>query len=178
MSVTQLFSEDLLKGEEILWTGQPETKVLFTKADFFIIPFGLLWTGLLITFIKNDISKERDMISLFFTAPFLLIGLYLIFGRFIYKIIKKKRTYYAVTNKRVLILTKMFGRNVQVVFIDTIPSINVSTRAGGIGSVRFGTPNPWSPGYGNTGMDFFTSFYGGDVPAFYDIKDAQKFTNW
>jgi len=48
MSIT---SEDLvaaiqpkvLSGESILWTGQPDTRVVFHKEDLFLIPFSLLW---------------------------------------------------------------------------------------------------------------------------------------
>jgi len=31
--------------------------------------------------------------------------------------------------------------------------------------------------YGNSGMDFFGTAYGQDVPVFYDIKDANKVYN-
>lgn len=37
--MNELFQEDLLKDEKILWTGQPETTVLFTGADVFLVPF-------------------------------------------------------------------------------------------------------------------------------------------
>ena len=28
--------------------------------------------------------------------------------------------------------------------------------------------------YGNTGMNFFGSFYGKDIPTFYDVSEANK----
>jgi len=43
--MNELFQEDLLKDEKILWTGQPETTVLFSGADVFLVPFSLLWGG-------------------------------------------------------------------------------------------------------------------------------------
>lgn len=181
--MNQLFQEELLKDETVLCTGQPETKVLFTKADIFLIPFSLLWAGFaifgevtaIIMLVPSEVFRGNSPIFFpIFGAFFVIVGLYFVFGRFIYKFYIKKNTYYAVTNKRVLILTILRSRNIKAVYIEAIPSINKSVRLDGIGSITFGTPNPWSPGYGNTGMDFFTSFYGGDVPTFYDIKDAQK----
>jgi len=42
----EVFKEELLKDEKILWSGQPETSVLFTSADIFLVPFSLLWVVL------------------------------------------------------------------------------------------------------------------------------------
>ena len=181
--MNQLFQEELLKDETVLWTGQPEPKVLFTKADIFLIPFSLLWAGFAIFWevtatvmlVTSEVSRGKSPIFFpIFGGFFVLMGLYFVFGRFIYKFYRKKNTYYAVTNKRVLTLTTLHSRNIKAVYIDAITGINKSVRPDGIGSITFGTPTPRSQGYGNTGMDFFTSFYGGDVPIFYDIKDAKK----
>lgn len=106
--------------------------------------------------------------------PFVLVGLYLIFGRFRYKKWRKKNTYYAVTNRRVLILTKLLSRNLQAAFVDLVPSISKSVRSDGTGTVRFGNPSFWASMYANTGLDFFGWFYGSDPPTFHDIRDADR----
>ena len=36
---------ELLSGESILWTGQPNPRIVFHKEDLFLIPFSLLWGG-------------------------------------------------------------------------------------------------------------------------------------
>ena len=36
------FKQDLLKGEKILWAGQPDPDILFSNADIFLVPFSLL----------------------------------------------------------------------------------------------------------------------------------------
>jgi hypothetical protein len=175
-----LFKDEILKDEKILWSGQPETSVIFTNADIFLIPFSLLWGGFSIFWevgvlsTKGKSGQGAPFFFPLFGIPFVLIGLYFIFGRFIYKNFKKKRTYYALTNKRVIILTNTFGKNVQAEFIDRIASMNKTVRANGIGTIRFGSSNLMFTMYGNTGMDSFGSFYGQDVPVFYDIKDVNK----
>ncbi len=178
--MNELFREDLIKDEKILWDGQPETSVLFTNMDVFLIPFSLLWGGFAIfwelgvLFMKTESGEGAPIVFALFGIPFVLIGLYFIFGRFIYKNWKKRKTYYAITNKRVLVLTKSRSRDLQAAYINTIPSINKSVRSSSIGTVKFGASSFFSSMYANTGMDFFGSFYGQDVPTFYDIKDANK----
>lgn len=36
---------ELVTGESILWTGQPDTSIVFHKDDLYLIPFSLLWGG-------------------------------------------------------------------------------------------------------------------------------------
>ena len=76
--------------------------------------------------------------------------------------------------RRVLVLTQGFSRDLQAAFIQAVPSIHKSVRADGRGSVRFGNSSPLVSMYANTGMDSIGSFYGKDVPTFFDIRDADK----
>jgi len=167
----EVFQNDLLKNERILWAGQPDPKALFTTGDIFWVPFSILWGGFFIFF--GIAGWRTGWFFIIFSLPFFLIGLYAIFGRFLYKIWKKKRTYYAVTDRRVLILTALFSRSLQAVYIDTIPSIHKSVRFGR-GTITFGNRSFWSSMYANTGMGFFGWGYGKEVPTFYDIKDVDK----
>jgi len=111
---------------------------------------------------------------LFPAVIFIVVAGYITFGRFIFKNYKKKRTYYFVTDKRVVVVTNTLNKTVQAEFIDRIPSINKTVNSKGVGSVSFGNSNPASAMYGNTGMDFFGSYYGQGAPVFYDIKEANK----
>lgn len=176
--MNDLLQDELLKDEELLWTGRPEVNVLFTIQDIYLVPFGLLWCGFIFFGIKDMFSKigtsTGDILGLIFFSIFFIIGLYLLFGRFLYKIYKKKNTYYAVTNKRIIIITKIFSKNIQAVFINGIPTINKSIRKSGIGTIRFGNSSYLNSFYSNTGLDFLGSFYGQECPTFYDIKDAER----
>jgi hypothetical protein len=106
-----------------------------------------------------------------FGLVFVIAGLYFIFGRFLFKILKKKHTYYAVTNKRVLVLTTLVTRSLRAAFIDRIPAINKTARFGR-GTITFGNRRSWTFKYENTGMEFLSWGYGDDVPTFHDIKDV------
>ena len=104
----------------------------------------------------------------------MLIGLYFIFGRFIYKNINKQHTYYAVINQRVLILNNLFKRSLKAQFIRHLPCINKSVRSNGGGTITFGNSSPFTGMYGNSGMEFFGSYYGNNVLIFYDILNNSK----
>ena len=99
----------------------------------------------------------------------------MIFGRFIYKARLKRRTLYALTDKRVLKLVR--GRRGDVLdtaFIDSLPAVNREVRADGSGSVVFGGGSGWAGQWANTGVPLF-AFNNVPVPlAFYDIPDAAR----
>ena len=168
-----MFQGELLINEQILWTGQPVRRILFTRSDGFIIPFSLLWGGFAIFWEISVVYSKASIVLVLLGIPFVLIGLYLLFGRFIYKYIQKKGTYYAVTNQRVLILTHLF-KSIQAEYISQIPIINKTVRRDGIGTLRFGHISYMISIYGNTGIDFFGSDHGRDVPTFYDINNVDE----
>jgi hypothetical protein len=182
--VNEVFQEHLLKGENILWSGQPDPKVIFAPADLFIVPFSVLWGGFMIFVIYSILSsmtngnnsEPPDVFFIIIPIIFMIIGLYFIFGRFFFKKWKKQRTYYAVTNRRVLVLMKAFGQQLHEYNIKLISGINKRVRADGIGTLTFGGNQSifYNGGqyYGNTGMDILP-FYGFQL-AFYDIPNANE----
>jgi hypothetical protein len=184
-SVKQVFQEYLLKDEQILWNGQPEQKVFFTAMDIFLVPFSLLWGGfaiyweLTVTMIGRKGPVFVNIPFLTFGLFFVIIGLYFIFGRFIYKTWAKKKTFYAVTNKRVLSLSYTFGQKFQEAVISRAFNISMGVRKDGIGTLTFGVPQSSFSAlfngqqfYANTGMDIIP--FGTPQLAFFDIQNVNK----
>jgi hypothetical protein len=180
-SASQVFQSDLLKDEKILWTGQPEQK-LFCGADFYLVPMGLFvfCFSLFWEYGASGITRHHADVPFPFSAfplfgiPFVLMGCYMLFGRFFFKSWKQRNTYYAVTNSRALILCTVPSRSLQAVLINANANLNKSVRADGVGTISFGSSSPRAAMYANTGMDFFAAGAGGSAiaPAFYDIKDV------
>lgn len=119
-----------------------------------------------------DVIREYDFSI--FGIPFVIVGLYFIFGRYIFKSINKKHTYYAITNQRILIYSNLRSNNLQAEFIRQLPCINKNVNSNGIGTIKFGNLTFFSTMYGNSGIDFFGGQYTKDIPIFYDIKDVEK----
>ena len=179
---SELFKEDLQEDEKILWAGQPEPSVYLTRADTVLIPISL-WLGLytlrsgmllLGRLFIPGYSVRSILISMVVGGLFVLVGIYLMLGRFLYKIWRKRRTYYAVTNKRVLVLARLNGRRLQEQPITEIPALQKSVRRDGIGTITFGY-SPFAASWcGNTGMNCLAGFDRADLIAFHDIKGANE----
>jgi hypothetical protein len=148
------FQNSLMKDEHILWAGQPDPNVLFSSSDVFLIPFSILWGGFAIfweamvlwALIRSEFSPIVIVFPLF-GIPFVLIGLYFMFGRFFFKKRNKRSTYYAVTNKRILILNDR-KNTLQELNIDSIPGINSTVKSNGTGTITFNSASLPHPPHG------------------------------
>lgn len=95
------FLDHLARDERIVWAGQPEQGIVFQPKDWFLIPFSLIWCSF--TFVWIILAAKSSIFFAFFGIPFVVIGLILLFGRFLIDRRTRSRTYYAITNQRVLI---------------------------------------------------------------------------
>ncbi|HET7466268.1 MAG TPA: PH domain-containing protein, partial [Candidatus Dormibacteraeota bacterium] len=109
---------ELQPDEQLLWTGRPDANRLFTWLDLYLVPFSLFWTGFAIFWESLALygavraGAEAAFFPLF-GLPFIAIGFYLLFGRFLVKRYSRRHTYYAVTDRRVIALSTSFGRHVR-----------------------------------------------------------------
>jgi hypothetical protein len=68
--------------ERLIWVGQPRQGVRLRASDAVVIPFSLLWVGLAITITVGISVGSRSMLPGLFGFPFILVGFYLLAGRF------------------------------------------------------------------------------------------------
>lgn len=179
LNLAQTFQPDLYKGERVAWAGQPDPRFRFSSGDLFLVPFSLLWGGFALVWeagVLGFLGGKGPAPTLFaiWGIPFVLFGQYIIWGRFLYKTYKNRRTFYALTNQRALIVTTTRSRRVQTVFLNQLPTIGKTVRRDGSGMLEFGSsPNWTTAAYANSGMDFFNGRSGPAAPAFYDIADVE-----
>jgi len=136
---------ELTSGETLLWTGRPSPRVIFHREDFLLIPFSLMWGGFAIfwesmaigfgPFGRSPVPGGVGVIFMLWGIPFVLIGQYLIWGRFVYAAWLKKRTYYAVTNRRVIAVQRGWRHRLQSAYLDTLPTL--IKEGGSCGTLRF-----------------------------------------
>lgn len=126
---------ELMAGENPLWCGKPEDGFYLRGQDLAIIPFSLFWTGGSLFFVFVGAAAGAPLIFQLFGLPFVLIGLYLLVGRFFYERWQRRNTYYAVTPKRVLIKTTVFPATTTSISLTSVSEISTQPRSGGRGDV-------------------------------------------
>jgi hypothetical protein len=178
---SRALEEELLSGESVLWTGQPSRSVIFHSSDWTSIPFSLFWVGFTAFWeygATNHGQRPQDLNSGFFAlwgVPFILMGQYMLWGRFLYEAWRKPRTIYALTNKRVLNLQLGGTRKVVDGSLATLNSVSLTSRANGIGTIEF-SPEPVRENrWGNRNRRNQLNQMGLDLSrlAFFDIPDSR-----
>jgi hypothetical protein len=168
--ITDAISERLLEGEKLLWCGRPQQGLLFTSRDALLIPFSLLWGGFALFWETMVLSLGAPMLFRFWGVPFVLIGLYIIAGRFILDAWVRSRTAYAVTNRRILIVRSGVFGNVTSLSLDRLPNIQLKERGDRRGTIRFGG---LGMGYAGWGWGIWTPTLD-PTPQFLAIEEAQR----
>lgn len=139
VDIEQSLRPELAPGERLLWSGQPAQGIRLRVADALLIPFSLLWGGFAIYWEVSVLSMEAPGFFALWGIPFVLVGLYIIFGRFLTDAAVRKRTYYGLTNRRILIVSGLFSRTVRSLELRTLPEINLRD-GGATGTITFGSP--------------------------------------
>ena len=75
-------------------------------------------------------------------VPFVLIGLYLIIGRFFADALARRRTIYGLTNERVIIIAGLFNASVKSLSLRTLSNVSLTERRDGTGTIALGPPGP------------------------------------
>lgn len=174
-SVTAIQPE-LTSGENVVWAGQPSGAVVFHKEDALLVPFSLLWGGFAVFWElgaagfrgSGPRSGNPWVFGMLWGIPFVLIGQYMIWGRFFYAAWKKRRTHYAITNRRVIVVQNCWKHQMASVYLDTLPALIKEGGSNGIGTLRFSqAESMWS---GRRGWGAWDGMTVGSVPTFVDVE--------
>lgn len=142
----------LLSGERIVWEGKPYLGLVLRPVEAFLIPFSILWGGFALFWNVSVWTTGADLSFRLFGLPFLIVGLYVTVGRFLLDKFIRKRTTYAVTNRRVLMIGGASRSKVKSLDIKRLPSLEFDERPDGSGTVRFGASSGWFSGANNLGI--------------------------
>ena len=123
-----------------MWWGQPQQGLLLTRNDAELIPFSLLWGGFSFFWEAKALQADQPLPDALFGVPFILIGLYMIVGRFAVDAWLRSRIFYALTDRRVLIVRIAPWPSFQALNLHRLPDITLTESADGRGTIRFGTP--------------------------------------
>lgn len=130
------YSKDYMVDDEyILWRGKPAGGSIFTSQDILMIPFSILWCGFAVFWVVSAFMSGAPAIFCCFGLPFVAVGMYLVFGRFIHTAYMRKRTLYVITNKKII---RKRGAKVDILHLNNLPSMTLTAHKNGNGTIRFG----------------------------------------
>lgn len=131
-------------GERLIWAGQPKKGIHLRAADAYLIPFSLLWGGFAIFWETTVIATGAPFLFKLWGIPFVVVGLYMIFGRFIADAIRRKKTIYGITSDRIIIRSGIFNTEIKSLNIRTLSDISFSQKKDGSGTITLGPGIPFA----------------------------------
>lgn len=141
-----------------------------------MIPFSLLWGGFALfwegmaIFMVATVGEPMTFIFPLFEIPFVIVGLYMIFGRFLVDARTRAKTYYGVTTKRVIILSGIFAREISSLDLRTLTDVALTERSDRSGTITFGPQHPFAWMYGGMQWPGMGRF---GLPSLEMIEDAR-----
>lgn len=127
-------SQYITSEERILWQGRPEKGNLITRRDILLIPFSIMWLGITVFWELSALQSGAGIFFILWGIPFICIGLYMLFGRFIYSSYMRDKTFYAITNRKIIIKT---GSKIKVLDGKNLPPMDIEIHKNGNGSIIF-----------------------------------------
>lgn len=149
--VTQLeseFSNYLDKEEKILWIGQPKQGFFLKTNDYFILPFIVIWSSVMLVVLSSIEFEDmfRRAPAIFRYAWFVgLFGFlfYMIVDRYILDIYRRKTTVYLLTDKRTIVKSGLLSQDINSYDLFSLQSISYTEKRNGSGTITFGeAPSP------------------------------------
>lgn len=167
----------VLPNEKLIWTGTPKQGIVFRTPDLYIIPFSLFWCYFVYLWFSNSNVINNQPIEidyLLMGIPHLLIGIHLLFGRFLYDSYRRKNTLYGLTDKRAIIVTKVFHTKTNSIQIDKRSNISITEQKNDMGTIHFEKLKFWQSFFAKGKMNGLKDAH---LPQFELIKDAKSVYN-
>jgi hypothetical protein len=134
-----------------LWLGQSRQGLMFRSTDVIAVPFSLLWGGFAIFWEWIVLNANAPWFFALWGIPFVLVGLYMIAGRFFFDARRRARTHYALTSERVMIAGGPGRGSVQSINLRALSDMSLTEGRDGYGTISFGSapwPSNWFNGFG------------------------------
>lgn len=163
---------ELAPGERIIWQGQPTQGFRLSPQDAFAVPFAAFWlfmVSMMFLLAFTGEMKKIDPLTYVIMPVFLLIGLYMLIGRFVVDRLARRRVRYYLTTERAVIESGLVRSNRRSISLAAAPEIRFRGRRNGRGTIQFGSANMFGmmpPSW--PGASQFLP------PAFDDIEDAER----
>ena len=136
--IAESIKTQLDPSERVLWAGQPKQGVMLRGSDAFMIPFSLLWGGFAFFWEWSVLHSDAPAFFVLWGIPFVVVGIYIIAGRFFADAWQRSKTQYAVTTERIMIVHGLYKSTVRSAQLSGLTEMALSEHANGVGTISFG----------------------------------------
>ncbi len=175
------FSAIGVSEDKIQWTGSPAQGLKLSKGDIALIPFSLMWGGFAFFWETMAVRSGGPLFMQLWGIPFVLIGIYIILGRFFWDAYVRANTFYALTEDTAFILRAGLGGSVSTIYLPTVNNMSMRLSRDGSGSIYFGAEpqfwqeSPWV-GWGSNNVSPVFRLITNAASVYEKCKAAQRFT--
>lgn len=134
----RFLNSQLAAGESLLWSGRPRAGIFLRPSDLYAIPASLLAGGFATVWVLGVTYSNAPYYFRFFAIPALIYSAYWLVGRFFVDAWQRSKTYYGVTNERVIIISGIFSKNVKSLNLRSMTEMSLSERKDLSGTITFG----------------------------------------
>lgn len=127
----------LRDGEILLWCGKPKRGLMFRGVDIYLVPVSVLYMTVF-SLIFISLLQSGTLISFVITGCFLAFGVQLFVGRFILDFIRRRRSVYCLTNRRVMTLMRAPLKRLESQSLRTLSAYQVKRGFNGRGTIILG----------------------------------------
>jgi hypothetical protein len=163
--------QHLDSGERLLWSGAPRQGLTLRTSDAYMIPFSLLWGGFVVFWEVGAVSQSDDLFFALWGIPFVLVGLYMIVGRFFADARVRANTSYGLTDRRVIIISGLFSKTVSSLPLRTLHEVSLRESHDRSGTIHLARPHPQAAFMAGVPWPGLSQY---QTPAFELISDAKR----
>lgn len=124
----------MIDDEYILWRGRPEKGNIFTGRDIIVVLFSIMWLLFSLFWEITVIKSGTSFFLVLWGLPFVGVGLYMLFGRFIHTAYLRDKTFYVITNKKIIIKR---GNRIEMHDERDLPPMDITIHKNGNGTILF-----------------------------------------
>src|SRR5947209_8518762 len=124
----KIVRSQLSGSERLLWFGQPRQGIFFRLTDIFAIFFLLIWISLAAIWEIAAIQGNQPLFIQLMVIPFAFFGLFLVLNNFFTDVWRRKKTYYGVTNERIIIISGLFNRKTKSFGLRTLSDVIIEEK--------------------------------------------------
>ena len=129
--------------ERLLWTGAPVRGIRLRPLDALLVPLSLMWGGFAIVWETVVVRNGAPWFFALWGIPFVIVGIYLIAGRFFVDAWLRAKTAYAVTDRAAYVVREGPFAVTRRLTGSALDAVSLSPASGSKGTIEFSSSPMW-----------------------------------